>query len=87
VNWLAKFIPPILRRRRFTPIAAYVEPCGIWGVYDTVTKKSETCGVVYSVNLIAENENGRLVRAREWVPGPDLRREKISNSPPMALPQ
>jgi hypothetical protein len=76
VNWLAKFIPPFLRRRRITPIAAFVEPCGIWGVYHTATGKSETRGVMYSATIVAENENGRLVSATEWVAGPDLMRRK-----------
>jgi hypothetical protein len=86
MNWLTKFIPGVLRRRRLTPIAAYVEPCGVWGIHDTVAKKSEVCGVLYSANIIAENENGRLVMRSEWVPGPDLRREKLSDSPSIALP-
>lgn len=72
MNWLAKFIPPFLKRREFTPVATYVYPCGVWGTLDTVTGKSETRGVLYSTHVFAENESGKLVHAHEWIPGPDL---------------
>ncbi len=69
--WLTRWVPPILRRRQVTVLAAWERPIGWWGiVYPDDDSLTEICGALYSQNVLIEDESGRKLIGSRWMPGP-----------------